>query len=176
MAPCKMKKAAKTKRISSKVKRNTRSHHTSTAPQKSPSQNTHIKQEEGEKTSFTTLHYPKTPLNSVHPLSMSQVRNSIRRAEFKEYIALGITPLEGKGSGIAQGAQGTTNLLVDEGVEEELARTWQDCRNDQESNGLKWLRERLWGKGRWAVRMEEEDDLLYVVSALGEEEWRALWA
>ncbi|EUC43901.1 hypothetical protein COCMIDRAFT_6680 [Bipolaris oryzae ATCC 44560] len=201
MTPQQTKKAAKTKRVPPKVKRNTRSHQTRTSPQKSPSQTTYIKQEEIEETLLPTPRhtthahlaptqkpssttskvkktaaYPKTPLNTTHPLSMPIVRNMIRRAEFREYVALGITPLEGKRRGTVQEPQSTTNLLDDEDLDEFLAKTWQDCRNDQESEGLRWLRRQLWGEGKWALRTEHEEDVLFVASALGEEEWRALWA
>ncbi|EMD61124.1 hypothetical protein COCSADRAFT_163504 [Bipolaris sorokiniana ND90Pr] len=158
MAPRKTKKAAKTKRTPSQVKRNTRSHQTRTSPQESPSQNIYIKQEESDETLLTTpghtthahltpthksssttykikksTSYPKTPLNAVQSIAMTRCRNSIRRAEFREYVRLGITPLEGKGSGIVQGGQGMTNPLVDEGGEEEIPIIQENSRNELEN-------------------------------------------
>ncbi|XP_014557046.1 hypothetical protein COCVIDRAFT_26264 [Bipolaris victoriae FI3] len=178
MAPCETKKVAKTKRIPPKVKRNTKGYQTRTSPQKSPSQTTSIEQEEAEGNLSAIPHHPKTPLNTAHLLSMPKVTNSIRRVEFREYVSLGITPLDGKGSRAVQGSQNITTPLIDEvdeeEIDEELERTWQDWRNDQESKELKWLREKLWGKGKWAVRTEHEEDVLYVRSVLGEEEWAAL--
>ncbi|KAI4656132.1 hypothetical protein J4E93_000850 [Alternaria ventricosa] len=115
---------------------------------------------------FRTRAQLRTPINKTYYFPTAQkARNNIRNNNFLDSVALGVTPLihkcEDMGdlglSGVEMGDEERGErgeLEFGTGLEAEMEE------DDEKRGKMAWLKEKLWGKGTWAVcsgREEEEE-------------------
>jgi hypothetical protein len=90
---------------------------------------------------------------------MTPALNYVRRAAFEEYIRVGVTPLIGKEKD-AREARDMSDFFEDTAREEEEVKEKKvrgRRTKEKESCGLRWFRNRLWGRGKWAIRGKFEE-------------------